>query len=106
MSLKRFLKATALPLGKAFRETGSHGKFAASLLPGRRAHTRQKKPMSVACVQIGKAYVSYHLIPAYACSDLLKGISKKLRARMQGKSCFNFQSADRELFAEHEELTL
>ncbi len=42
----------------------------------------------------------------YACPDLLKGMSNKLKARMQGKSCFNFTSADPVLFAELEDLTV
>jgi hypothetical protein len=36
---------------------------------------------------------------------LLDGMSEKLRARMQGKTCFNFRSADEKLFEELETLT-
>lgn len=42
----------------------------------------------------------------YARPDLLKGVSKELRARTQGKSCFNFTTVDTVLFAELEELTV
>lgn len=56
-------------------------------------------------VQQGKAYVSYHLIAVYAFPDLLKGVSPKLRARMQGKSCFNFTKLDPPLFRELGRLT-
>jgi hypothetical protein len=31
--------------------------------------------------------------------------SKKLKARMQGKSCFNFRAVDEDLFKELEDLT-
>jgi hypothetical protein len=69
-------------------------------------HPRHKVPMSIAWVSVGKAYVSFHHMGVYARPDLLKGVSQKLRARMQGKSCFNFTSVDEALFAELEDLTL
>ena len=56
-------------------------------------------------VQRGKAYVSYHLIAVYAFPELLKDLSPKLRARMQGKSCFNFTKHDPTLFREVGQLT-
>jgi hypothetical protein len=55
--------------------------------------------------QIGKRYVSYHLMPVYAFPDLLDGISPELKKRMQGKSCFNFTHVDEKLFKELEVLT-
>src|SRR5258708_3145159 len=65
-----------------------------------------KKPnIPVAWVQIGKAYVSYHLMPLYGNSKLHDGMSKELRARMQGETCLNFKSNDEELFRELEQLT-
>lgn len=69
-------------------------------------HPKHKTPMPIAWVEIGKNYVSYHHMGVYARPDLLQGISKKLKARMQGKSCFNFTSIDEALFAELEELTV
>lgn len=69
-------------------------------------HPKHKKPMPIAWVAIGKNYVSFHHMGVYARPDLLKDISKKLKARMQGKSCFNFTSLDEPLFAELEELTV
>src|SRR5262249_39613047 len=67
---------------------------------------KAKKPtIPVAWVQIGKAYVSYHLMGVYGNPKLLEGCSKELRARMQGKSCFNFKTADDKLFKELERLT-
>ena len=70
------------------------------------SHPKHKTPMPIAWVEIGKRYVSFHHMGLYARPDLLKGISKKLKARMQGKSCFNFTSIDEPLFAELEELTV
>ena len=55
--------------------------------------------------RIGKRYVSYHLMPVYACPDLLDRISPELKKRMQGKSCFNFTRMDEKLFKELEVLT-
>jgi len=65
-----------------------------------------KRPrIPVAWVQIGKAYVSYHLMPLYGNSKLHHGMSKELKARMQGKTCLNFKRNDEELFKELEHLT-
>jgi hypothetical protein len=61
--------------------------------------------MDVAWVQIGKNYVSFHHLGVYARPELLKSVSPELRARMQGKSCFNFKAPDPTLFAELEDLT-
>lgn len=41
-------------------------------------------------VKTGKSYVSFHLMPVYSHPALLADVSEPLRARMQGKSCFNF----------------
>jgi hypothetical protein len=70
------------------------------------SHPKHKTPMAIAWVEVGKNYVSFHHMGVYARPDLLKGISKKLKARMQGKSCFNFTALDEPLFAELEELTI
>ena len=43
-------------------------------------------------VKVGKAYVSFHLMPLYMNDALTAGISPELRKRMQGKTCFNFRS--------------
>lgn len=56
-------------------------------------------------VQIKKNYVSYHLMPVYVNPGLLKSMSPTLKKHMQGKSCFNFTSADQALFSELAELT-
>jgi hypothetical protein len=65
-----------------------------------------KKPIiPLAWVQIGKAYVSYHLMGVYGNPALLARTSKELKARMQGKSCFNFNTIDPALLRELDELT-
>jgi hypothetical protein len=69
-------------------------------------HPTHRKPFPIAWVAVGKAYVSFHHMGVYARPDLLQGASKELKARMQGKSCFNFKSADPALFAELEDLTV
>ena len=64
-----------------------------------------KKSFPAAWVKIGKAYVSYHFMPVYMFPRLREGMSAKLRARMQGKSCFNFKVSDEMLFKELEQVT-
>ncbi|HEV7398025.1 MAG TPA: hypothetical protein VGN86_16050 [Pyrinomonadaceae bacterium] len=56
-------------------------------------------------VRVGKAYVSFHLMPVYAFRELPDSISPELRKHMQGKSCFNFKNVDKELFQELAGLT-
>ena len=56
-------------------------------------------------VVINKNYVSFHLMPVYVNPKLLDDISPELKKRMQGKSCFNFQSIDKKLFRELANLT-
>jgi hypothetical protein len=65
----------------------------------------RRPEIPVAWVQIGKAYVSYHLMGIYMNAALHKQISKPLKLRMQGKSCFNFKANDEELFKEVDSLT-
>ena len=56
--------------------------------------------------EIGKAYVSYHLMPLYMNPMLTNTISSGLRQRMQGKSCFNFKvMPETALLAELKNLT-
>ena len=69
-------------------------------------HGKLKRPtMPIAWVQVGKAYVSYHLMAVYGNAQLLDGMSRALKARMQGKTCFNFKSIDKALFTELDDLT-
>lgn len=66
---------------------------------------KNKKPLFFGAVQVKKAYVSYHLMPVYVKPELLASTSPELRARMQGKSCFNFAAIDPKLFEELAALT-
>lgn len=69
-------------------------------------HPRHPKQMMwFGGVEIRKSYVSYHLMPVYARPALLDAISPGLRARMQGKACFNFKALDPTLLDELEALT-
>ena len=65
------------------------------------AHVMQNgKPLFFGAVNIRVRYVAYHLMPVYVHPPLLEGVSPLLRARMQGKSCFNFARRDAALFEE------
>lgn len=57
-----------------------------------------KKKLFFGSVQIKKNYVSYYLMAVYMYADLAKEIPTNLKKRMQGKSCFNFNKIDNELF--------
>ena len=64
------------------------------------------QPMWFGAVKVGKAYVSYHLMPLYMNPTLMSTISPALKKRMQGKSCFNFNAApDSAIVAELRQLT-
>lgn len=63
-------------------------------------------PMQVAWLLMGKAYVSFHLMPLYMSPALTGNISPALKKRMQGKTCFNFKDIPPpELIAELKLLT-
>ncbi|MBN8487616.1 MAG: hypothetical protein J0M20_07830 [Burkholderiales bacterium] len=64
-----------------------------------------KKPLFFGAVQRKKAMVAFHLMPVYLQPALLAPISPALKARMQGKSCFNFKRLEPELLAELAALT-
>ena len=66
---------------------------------------KDKKPLFFGAVQVKKSYVSFHLMPVYVKSELLDRLSPELRARMQGKSCFNFTVSDKLLFKQLAALT-
>jgi hypothetical protein len=64
------------------------------------------QPMWFGAVKLGKAYVSFHLMPLYMSPTLAKEISPALKKRMQGKTCFNFKAApDEELLSDLRKLT-
>lgn len=64
------------------------------------------EPLFFGSLRVGKAYVSYHLLPLYMNPELTSKIPAGLKKRMQGKACFNFKSApSEESMAELRELT-
>jgi len=66
---------------------------------------KNKHRLFFGAVRVGKAYVSFHLMPVYASTDLVDAMSPELKQRMQGKSCFNFKTVDERLFKELAKLT-
>ena len=66
---------------------------------------KNKHRIFFGAVRVGKAYVSFHLMPVYASPALLEGMSPELKKHMQGKSCFNFKQVDAKLFKELARLT-
>jgi hypothetical protein len=67
----------------------------------------QKYPdgLMFGAVNMGKRYVSYHLMCVYTAPGLLEAMSPRLGQRMQGKSCFNFTKVDEGLFDELSAIT-
>jgi hypothetical protein len=63
------------------------------------------RPMMFAAIRMGKAYVSFHLLPLYMNPKLKATISPGLQKRMQGKACFNFKEVDAGHIAELKQLT-
>jgi hypothetical protein len=70
-----------------------------------RSPSYKDNPLFFGAVIRGRAYVSFQLMPLYWEPSLAKGISAKLRERLQGKSCFNFVAPDAALFRELGKLT-
>ena len=64
------------------------------------------QPLYFGSIRLGKAYVSFHLLPLYMSPALIKNISPALKKRMQGKACFNFKTEpEPELVAGLKQLT-
>jgi hypothetical protein len=93
-TLRRVLESNAKGLVVHVDKPGDYQVCASDLTD------RAGRPLFVAAVQIRKSYVSFHLIPVYACPELVKDLSPRLRQRMQGKSCFNFTTIDPVLLKE------
>lgn len=62
----------------------------------------RRAAIPVAWVEQGKSYVSYHLM---GVTSVQAGMSEALRARMHGRTCFNFTVNDAGLLSELETLT-
>ena len=64
---------------------------------------KAKRPtIPIAWAEVGKNYVSFHLMALAAAPGPMSGA---LKARMQGKACFNFSSQEPALFKELDALT-
>ena len=61
---------------------------------------KRKADIFFGAVLIKKNYVSFHLMPVYVNPKLLNDISPELKKRMQGKSCFNFKTIDKDQLRE------
>lgn len=61
--------------------------------------------MPVAWVQRSKSYVGYHLMGLYAQPAFVSSMSPALRARLHGKTCFNFSRTDQIVRSELDALT-
>ena len=89
------------------RATSSRYELEASVGPAtlRSWGGKAKRPrIPVAWVSIEKSYVSYHLM-GLAHPKVSGSLSSRLADRMQGKTCFNFKTADVELMKELETVT-
>lgn len=66
---------------------------------------KSRRPrIPVAWVEVGKSYVSYHLM-GVSIPAVQSTISKALKARMHGKTCFNLTVSDPALLTELDSLT-
>jgi hypothetical protein len=86
LALRAILKKHAAKLSVAADKPGNY-----SLNAGTR---KDGMPLCFGAAKINKSYVSFHLMPVYCCPDLVEGMSDALKARMQGKSCFNFKKIE------------
>ena len=67
---------------------------------------RARRPaLPVAWVERGRAYVGFHLMGLDGHPTLAAGLSPALRARRQGKTCFNFRHPAEAPLAELAEVT-
>jgi hypothetical protein len=80
-------------------------KLGSAILSGSRGKRKRLSTVPVALVEVGKTSVSYHLMGMYDCQRLLDGMTKELRARLQGKACFVFRNIDDKVLKELETLT-
>ena len=109
MANKPDLEATFLKLKEILEPYASKLTITADTRSGYSLDTahimKNKHRLFFAGVRKGKNYVSFYLMPVYACAEMLEGMSAGLKKRIQGKSCFNFTSVDEKLFKELAKLT-
>jgi hypothetical protein len=105
--LRELLAARASEFALAYATTDRYG-LEAPIGPAtlRSWGGKVRKPtIPIGWVEIRKAYVSYHLMGVGGNTKLLATLSQPLRARMQGKACFNFDAIDETLMRELETVT-
>jgi hypothetical protein len=68
-------------------------------------HPKHKTPMPLAWVQMGKGYVSFHHMGICGSTRVPDLLSPRLKARMQGKTCFNFKTCEPAILAELDVVT-
>jgi hypothetical protein len=88
-ALKQTMQSVPGPF-RVLADTSASYNLAATIPSPYKQHKGQ--PMWFGAVRLGKAYVSYHLMPLYMSADLTSKISPGLKKRMQGKTCFNFKT--------------
>lgn len=105
--LKKILQKYSVPFTVKPDTTAKYGLYATIGLATLKIWGgKMKKPvMPVAWIETGKAYVSDHLMGVYGNTKLLEGLAKELKARIQGKTCFNFKKVDENIFPELDLLT-
>jgi hypothetical protein len=64
-----------------------------------------KKPIWFGAVLLKKSAVTYHIFSLYFNPAMQAAVPAELLKRKQGKTCFNFQQPDPDLFARLDELT-
>jgi hypothetical protein len=69
------------------------------------AHGRPAKELYFGGVKLNADHVSYHLFLLYSFPDLEERMSERLRACLEGKTCFRIERYDPALFNEIEALT-
>jgi hypothetical protein len=70
-----------------------------------RSPSYKGKPLFFGAVVVGKAYVSFHLMPMYWDASLRERVSPQLKKYLHGKSSFNFTAPEPALFRELAKLT-
>jgi hypothetical protein len=105
--LRELLAAHASEFAIAFDTTDRYGLEAPAGPATLRAWGGKARApiIPIAWVEVRKAYVSYHLIGIEGNKKLLATLSQPLRARMHGKTCFNFKVADEVPIPELESIT-
>src|SRR5262245_15607647 len=64
----------------------------------------RRATIPVAWVEVGKSYVSYHLM-GVVVPTVQEGMSALLKGRLHGKTCFNFTATDPAIVSELDALT-